>query len=71
MYGYKLAEVKTENFYCVVDLNLSGDWDARNSEEHNILCELAGFESALSRALESDNGVGVSKNKLVTVTVSK
>jgi hypothetical protein len=70
MYGYKTAVVQAEEFTCVVDLKLNGDWVARNDDDNNALCELAGLEAALSRALESESCVGVSKNKLVTVTVS-
>jgi len=71
MYGLKTATVKTAEFSLVVDLKPNGDWVARGSDDHNKLCELKGFEVALSRAIESDDYVGHSKNGLVTVEARK
>ena len=71
MYGFKTATVKTAELTLVVDLQLNGDWVARNSDDHNELCVIKGLDRALSRALESDDAVGVSKDGLVTVEVSK
>jgi hypothetical protein len=70
MYGYKTAEVITEDFTAKVELGLTGQWKAINKDDYNKLAELScsgGLETALSRALESDAGVG--KNKKGTLTV--
>lgn len=71
MYDYKTAKVETAELTAIVDLTLTGNWKARNTDDHNLLCDLPGLEAALSRALESDDGVGENKKQTVTVTVSK
>lgn len=69
MNGYKTATVHSGDKTVLVNLNLIGSWSAADSADHNWLVALdAKLETALSRALDSDDGVGVSRDKSVTVT---
>ena len=74
MYGYKTAEIITENFTAKVELSLTGEWSAIDDDDYNTLAELSssgGLETALSRALESDDGIGMNKKGTLTVKVYK
>ena len=70
MYGYTKAEVQFDDKVVFVDLTITGNWVARSSDDHSSLCDLLGFEVALSKALESEGGVGQNKKGTVKVIVS-
>lgn len=72
MNGYKTATIATADKSATVTLSLTGNWSAADSADHNWLVELDGkLETALSRALDSDDGIGMSRDKSVTVTCHK
>lgn len=72
MNGYKTATVTSGDKSVAVTLSLTGNWSTDNKSDYNWLAELDGkLEIALSRALDSDDGVGMSRDKSVTVTCHK
>ena len=73
MNGYKTATVTSGDKAVEISLTLRGDWDSNgvSREDYNLVVNMRGFETALSRAIDSNDGVGVSKNGLVTVTAHK
>jgi len=71
--GYKTAKVEFDVRAVVVDMvtigGLVGDWKARSDDDQCWLEGLIGFERALSRAIDSANGVAEYKG--ITVTMSE
>ena len=69
--GYETAKVEFEGRSVTVDLvssGMVGDWKARSSDDKEFVCGLIGFERALSRAIDSDEGAA--EYKSITVTLS-
>lgn len=69
--GYETATVEFDGRTVVVDLvsvgGLAGDWKARSEEDKDFVRGLIGFERTLSRAIDSDNGIGEYKSIRVTL----
>ena len=70
--GYEVAKVEFESKTVIVDLvsvgGLCGDWNARSKDDADWIGHLIGFERALSRAIDSDEGVA--EYKSITVTIA-
>lgn len=70
--GYETAKVEFEGRSVIVDLvsvgGLCGDWKARSKEDADWIGHLIGFERALSRAIDSDEGFA--EYKSITVSLA-
>lgn len=70
--GFETAKVEFEGKTVIVDLVsvgcLCGEWKARSKEDADWIGHLVGFERALSRAIDSDEGTA--EYKSITVTMA-
>jgi len=70
--GFETAKVEFEGNTVVVAVDskdgITIDWAASCENDKEFILSLTGFERALSRAIDSDNGIG--EYKFITVTMA-